>query len=104
MHQRFSGKVVLVTGTSSGIGLAVARRLAAEGATIVGVARNETKLREALAGLPGSGHVAVVADAAVVDVVAVDLVDSVEAVAARCRIRLPRWFHRTGPQATLMCA
>ena len=29
---------------------------------------------------------------------------SADQVAARCRIRPPRWFHRTGPQATLMCA
>ena len=63
MQQRFSGKMILVTGASSGIGLAVARRLATEGATIVGVARNAERLNAALASLPGNGHVVVAADA-----------------------------------------
>jgi len=62
--QRFSGKTFLVTGASSGIGLAAAWRLAEEGAAVVGVARNEAKLREAIASLPGTGHLAIAADAA----------------------------------------
>ncbi|HWI43174.1 MAG TPA: SDR family oxidoreductase [Nocardioides sp.] len=36
MTGRFTGKVALVTGAASGIGLAVCRRLVAEGATVVG--------------------------------------------------------------------
>jgi NADP-dependent 3-hydroxy acid dehydrogenase YdfG len=39
-------KVVIVTGASSGIGLATARQLAGEGARVVLAARNESKLRE----------------------------------------------------------
>ena len=41
------GKVVLVTGGSSGIGLAVARKIASAGATTIICGRDEEKLREA---------------------------------------------------------
>jgi short-subunit dehydrogenase len=59
------GKTALVTGASSGIGEAVARRLAQEGANVVLVARSEAKLR-ALADTLSEDHginaVVVVAD------------------------------------------
>jgi NADP-dependent 3-hydroxy acid dehydrogenase YdfG len=41
----FKGKVIIVTGASSGIGLAVARRLTDEGATVVLAARDGERLR-----------------------------------------------------------
>jgi hypothetical protein len=46
MRVRFQGKVVIVTGASSGIGLETALAFAREGARVVLAARNETKLRE----------------------------------------------------------
>ena len=65
----FKDKTFLITGASSGIGLALAVRLAAAGATVVGLARDEARLKAALAELPGSGHKAIAADAADEDVV-----------------------------------
>lgn len=50
------GRVAMVAGGSSGLGLAVARELAAEGARISIGARDAGRLEEALTQLPGSGH------------------------------------------------
>ena len=58
------GKLVVVTGASSGIGRATARRFAAAGAKVVAVARSEERLRT-LASETGDGRVVpVVADVA----------------------------------------
>ena len=50
---RFSEKTFMVTGASSGIGCAIARRLSGEGARIVAVARSEERLRAAAGEGPG---------------------------------------------------
>jgi NAD(P)-dependent dehydrogenase (short-subunit alcohol dehydrogenase family) len=56
LQSRVRGKVALVTGGSSGIGLATAHRLAAAGATTIIVARDAQKLEAACREIEAKGH------------------------------------------------
>ncbi|MBN8875651.1 MAG: SDR family oxidoreductase [Rhodospirillales bacterium] len=49
MDLKLTGKTALVTGSTAGIGLAIARRLAAEGASVIVTGRDQAKLDEAVA-------------------------------------------------------
>lgn len=62
MAQRFASKTVIVTGASSGIGEAVARRFSAEGANVVLVSRSQDKLDAVAADLPADRTLVRVAD------------------------------------------
>ena len=64
MNPRFTGKVVLIAGASEGIGRATASLMAAEGATIVAVARSEARLASLAEELSatGGGSQMIVAD------------------------------------------
>ncbi|WP_242126266.1 SDR family oxidoreductase [Sphingobium sp. Sx8-8] len=53
MSRKFEGKVVVVTGGTSGIGLASARHFAEEGATVYISGRRETELAEAVRSIGG---------------------------------------------------
>src|SRR5438093_13099285 len=59
--QDLSGKRILVTGISAGLGVEKARALSAHGAHVVGTARDLAKARTATAGIPN------------LDVIAMDL-------------------------------
>jgi NAD(P)-dependent dehydrogenase (short-subunit alcohol dehydrogenase family) len=61
---QFQDKIVLVTGGSSGLGLAIAQELAGQGATLVITGRRQEQLTEALSKL-GERASAVVADVSV---------------------------------------
>lgn len=64
MTQRFEGKTAIVTGASRGIGLAIAQRLAADGARVVVTARRREALDAAVAELGGPGAALAVAGSA----------------------------------------
>lgn len=52
--QRFTGKTVVVTGASSGIGAATARRFGREGANVVLISRTREKLEQVAADIPSA--------------------------------------------------
>ena len=55
-QQRFIGKTAIVTGAASGIGEAVARAFAAEGAVVLLLDCNEAALQQVSASIPGACH------------------------------------------------
>jgi NAD(P)-dependent dehydrogenase (short-subunit alcohol dehydrogenase family) len=55
MDMQLNGKSALVTGATAGIGLEIARKLAAEGAEVVITGRDRAKLDAAIAGIGASG-------------------------------------------------
>ena len=71
---RLDGKVALVTGASQGIGEAIAKRLAAQGATVVCAARTLRKLQEVADAITAAGGKS--------DVVVADLSDAASVKAA----------------------
>lgn len=63
MDLKLNNKYALVCGSTAGIGKATAMQLAAEGANVTLIARNEDKLKTVLAELPeGKNHSYIVAD------------------------------------------
>jgi NAD(P)-dependent dehydrogenase (short-subunit alcohol dehydrogenase family) len=62
LGEGLQGRAVLVTGAASGIGAAIARAVAHEGARVIGIDLPTSGLAESLASLPGGPHRAVHAD------------------------------------------
>lgn len=62
MNLSLIGKTAVVCGSTQGIGLAAAQEMALQGASIILVARNEAKLKDAIKTLTGDTHSYVVAD------------------------------------------
>ena len=86
MDLQLEGKVALVTGASSGLGLAIARELSHEGASVAMVARREDLLRKEAAqlskktsrrALPVPGDVSVAGEAERVAAAAVEVLGPV---------------------------
>lgn len=59
---QLEGRIALVSGAASGIGLAIAWRFSAEGARVVATDRSGDELAGIVAKLPGAGHHALVMD------------------------------------------
>lgn len=68
-----SAKVAVVTGASSGIGEATARKLASQGFHVVAVARREQRIKDLAADIGGSAIVADITDSAAVQNLAAQL-------------------------------
>jgi NAD(P)-dependent dehydrogenase (short-subunit alcohol dehydrogenase family) len=69
-HSPLAGRHALVTGAGSGIGAAIARELAAQGATLTLLGRRAEALQATLAKLAGDGHGVMAAD--ITDYTAID--------------------------------
>jgi NAD(P)-dependent dehydrogenase (short-subunit alcohol dehydrogenase family) len=59
MDLNLKGKTALITGSTAGIGLEIARTLAVEGASVIVTGRNQAKLDAAVASIRASGGAAV---------------------------------------------
>ena len=86
-------QVMVITGASSGIGLATARKAAKAGAKVVLVARNEPVLREVVAAIVEHGGEAVYA---VADVGDLEQVEAAAALAVSRFGRVDTWVNNAG--------
>jgi len=91
-----SGKYILITGASSGLGRAISQKAAAQGATIVLIARNETKGIETIKLLKGSNHILYTEDIAnclVIEKIIKSLIEK--------KIKISGFVHSAGIEKTL---
>lgn len=93
MASSLSGRVVVITGASSGIGRASARAFADEGAKLVLAARRQAALDEVVAECEARGAEAI---AAPTDVSDPQSVDELATLAVRAFGRIDVWFNAAG--------
>jgi NAD(P)-dependent dehydrogenase (short-subunit alcohol dehydrogenase family) len=91
--KRLEDQVIVITGGTSGIGLATAKRAAARGARVVLCSRNEPELRETVAVIEQSGGTA---RSVVADVANQDEVERVAATAIEEFGALDTWVNNAG--------
>ena len=89
------GKIILVSGASSGIGQAIAIECSRLGATVICTARNEKRLKETLSQMSGEGHSYIVAD--------LDNSEEIDAVVSQLP-KLDGVSHNAGIGQTMLCA
>jgi NAD(P)-dependent dehydrogenase (short-subunit alcohol dehydrogenase family) len=91
--KRLEDQVIVITGGTSGIGLATARRAAGRGARVVLCSRNEPELRETVAAIERSGGAA---RSVVADVANQDDLERVAATAIEEFGALDTWVNNAG--------
>ena len=93
MNHSFAGKVALVTGAGSGIGLATAKAFGGAGASVVLADRREDAVRAAAEGLSASGGKALAVRCDVTDDGQVaSMIERLHVRAPRRRVQ-QRWRH-----------
>jgi len=93
MSQNIEGKVVVITGASSGIGEATARLLANDGAKIVAVARRKSRLDQLVKDIEAAGGQAIAVEA---DVTAYEDMQRAVQTAKDTYGRLDVWVNNAG--------
>ena len=91
--KKLSDQVIVITGASSGIGLATARAAAEKGASLVLAARSENTLREIVSQINATGGKAIAVTCDVADRAAVD---AVAAAAVAEYGRIDTWVNNAG--------
>lgn len=90
-----AGRIILVTGASSGLGRAASLSIAQCGGRVIASGRDQGRLEATLAALPGTGHRAIVADLDTADQAAALVTD------AAAEAGLDGVFHAAGSELAL---
>ena len=75
MNEKLEGQTILVTGAGRGLGASFCHIVAAAGAHVLALGRQEADLNHLITSLPGAGHDIVIADVTDPDVLSMSLAD-----------------------------